>query len=277
LIEREVATREDSEVRASESDDTIERPGVLTTKQIEAIQTVRRERGYSFKRIAKEWGLSPATVHKYCKDVIPQVTPEPEDEETPPATTAAVPAGSSEGPQPETPATGQSLSDDFIMRFVMSTIQAKISPSQVGPFIDKIRANLQNGGAPNQGPKMPRVSSEATGQRPTIVETNGGENNGQEEPHTTTSLAVNFSDPLERQFAFAALSKGMSTPDFIERIVLPDLKSWGLVKSAVPGTTNEEVETNLLAMIEDCLTFRRMMKKSRSEVQREKQENVEPN
>src|SRR2546428_5180673 len=80
-IERDVANPQDTVVRPSTESEEVERLGVLTAKQIQVIQTARRERGWGFKRIAREYGLGIATVYKYTKHIVPVVFPEQETEE----------------------------------------------------------------------------------------------------------------------------------------------------------------------------------------------------
>lgn len=51
-------------------DHQVERPGVLTQKQIEAIQHLRRA-GLSYDEISKLTGISKATISKYCHGIEP--------------------------------------------------------------------------------------------------------------------------------------------------------------------------------------------------------------
>jgi hypothetical protein len=115
---------------------------------------------------------------------------------------------------------------------------------------------------------IPRVSYEILTPRPVIVETNDPENNGRED-HATTSL-VNSNDPLERLFAYAAISSGYrNTREYIEMEILPDIKTLSIIKAAIPHTNRDTLESNFLITVEDALSFRRLTRKAREDVRRD--------
>src|SRR5438445_4115015 len=139
------------------------------------------------------------------------------------------------------------LTDDFLMSFVVSTIKSKIPVDEVGEFIDKIRFNLQNG-TPGQGPRV-RVSSEASSQRPVILDVNNGSGDS-----SSSQQVSSFPMPrLDQEeiakivmlFGNDVVKNGHTNfPDFFEATLIPKIRAAEYFEAWLPGADIAEKQRN---------------------------------
>jgi|SRR6267143_447617 len=221
---------------------------ILTPGMVAAMRKARKERGWSIRRVSREWGVAVGTAHKAVADVVPLVVPEPEEEDAGPPTGPA-PLNPVHGADPGQPQPSfnneQLLSPDAFTKIISAMVSSEVPPEGISAFLERLENHLQNSNGSTPPPRIPRISSEVTGLRPRILEANNGP-----EPNGTSEIQIlNDNDPkwrLAKALLVAdALRVRASDPvEYVSDWVLPDIalaRDW---MPWVPGETREQKTRN---------------------------------